>query len=115
MRIVHIEDFFHPDAGYQVNILSKYQASLGHEVYVLTSEFEKIPNELKYFFGNVNIDALDDEFNKKYKVKIIRIPLVAYISGRSIYSSRIFNTVDKLKPDILYVHVMILILVLGTY
>jgi len=104
MRIVHIEDFFHPDAGYQVNILSKYQASLGHEVYVVTSEFQKIPNDLKYFFGNDNIKALDDEFNIKYKVRIIRVALVAYISGRSIYNSKIFRIIDELKPNILYVH-----------
>ena len=85
MRIVHIEDFFHPDAGYQVNILSKYQTRLGHEVYVITSEFKKIPTYLKCFFGDENISALDDEFKKKYKVNIIRIPLIAYISGRAIY------------------------------
>lgn len=104
MRIVHIEDFFHPNAGYQVNILSKYQAKLGHEVYVVTSELNKVPSGLKDFFGNNNIKELDKEFYEKYDVKIIRIPLYAYISGRSIYSSRIFKIVDSLKPDIAYVH-----------
>lgn len=104
MRIVHIEDFFHPDAGYQVNILSKYQTRLGHEVYVITSEFKKIPTYLKCFFGDENISALDDEFKKKYKVNIIRIPLIAYISGRAIYNGKIFSIIDELKPDILYVH-----------
>jgi len=104
LKIVHIEDFFHPDAGYQVNILSKYQARLGHKVYIITSEFKKIPNELKYFFGDDDIYALDDEFIKLYKVKIIRVPLVAYISGRSIYNRKIFKIIDDLKPDILYVH-----------
>ncbi|MEN6411825.1 MAG: glycosyltransferase family 4 protein [Veillonellales bacterium] len=104
MRIIHIEDFFHPNAGYQVNILSKYQAKLGHEVYVVTSEFKKMPNELKYFFGNNSIETLDNEFDKKYNVKIIRVPLVTYISGRSIYANKIFKIVDELRPDILYVH-----------
>lgn len=38
MKIVHVEDFFHPDAGYQINILPKYMAKMGHEVVVITSE-----------------------------------------------------------------------------
>lgn len=29
MRIVQIEDFFHPDAGYQINVLSKVLAEHG--------------------------------------------------------------------------------------
>jgi glycosyltransferase involved in cell wall biosynthesis len=104
MRIVHIEDFFHPNAGYQVNILSKYQAKFGHEVYIVTSELEMIPSELKDFFGGNGIEEFDNEFYENYNVKIIRIPLYTYISGRSIYKSKIFRTVDNLNPDIVYVH-----------
>lgn len=104
MKIVHIEDFFHPDAGYQVNILSKYMAALGHEVYVITSEMDKMPSYLTSFFGKENLPEKDERFEKKYGVKIIRIPLKRYISGRSVYSGVIFKTVENIKPDILYVH-----------
>ena len=37
MRIIHIEDFFLSDTGYQINIIPKYQVIQGHEVYIVTS------------------------------------------------------------------------------
>lgn len=49
MRIVHIEDFFHPNAGYQINILPKYMVKQGHSVTIVTSEMEKIPEGLTVF------------------------------------------------------------------
>jgi len=55
MKIVHIEDFFHPDAGYQVNVLAKYLKKFGHEVIVITAEMDKIPEYLTRFFGRDNI------------------------------------------------------------
>jgi glycosyltransferase involved in cell wall biosynthesis len=104
MNIVHIDDFFHPDAGYQENILSKYQAQNGHKVTFVTSEAAKLPKVLTSFFNFSNIRERDLLFEKNTGVKVIRIPLYAYISGRSIYYESIFKTVDSLKPDILYVH-----------
>ena len=56
-KIVHIEDFFHPDAGYQVNILAKYLAKANYDVYIITAEFEKIPDYLTDFFGKENKNA----------------------------------------------------------
>lgn len=104
MRIVHIEDFFHADAGYQVNILSKYFTRRGHEVIIVTAEMEKIPEELTSFFGRDNVKKSDENFENKYNVKIIRIPVIKYISGRVVYDKSIFSIVDDLKPDVLYVH-----------
>ena len=74
MKIVNIEDFFHPDAGYQINILSKYLASFGHEVIIITAETDKIPDELTAFFKRDNIEQLDKDYTEKYGVKIIRLP-----------------------------------------
>jgi len=44
MKIIYIDDIFHPDAGYQANLLSKYWVKFGHEVYIFTSEMGKIPS-----------------------------------------------------------------------
>ena len=85
MRIVQIEDFFHPDAGYQVNILAKYFAKKGHEVVVVTAEMEKIPDELTSFFGKDNIDEKDRHYEQEYNVRIVRVPVKKYFSGRVIY------------------------------
>jgi len=104
MNIVHIEDFFHPDAGYQVNILAKYMVKQGHEVTVVTGEMDKIPETLTNFFGKENIEVADEVYKKKTGVKIIRIPLIGYVSGRAVFSGKIYKVVRNLNPDILYVH-----------
>lgn len=104
MRIVQIEDFFHPDAGYQVNILAKYFAKKGHEVVVVTAEMEKIPDELTSFFGKDNIDEKDRHYEQEYNVRIVRVPVKKYFSGRVIYKKCLKKIVNELKPDVLYVH-----------
>ena len=40
MTIAEIEDFFHPDAGYKINILSKYFARMGNETVIVTAELD---------------------------------------------------------------------------
>ena len=55
MKIVHVEDFFHPDAGYQINVLPKYLAKFGHEQVIITSEMDKIPDNLTQFFEIENM------------------------------------------------------------
>jgi glycosyltransferase involved in cell wall biosynthesis len=104
MRIVHIEDFIHPDAGYQPNVLSKLQAEQGHEVIIVTSELDKMPDFLTSFFGKDGIEEKDRKFYERTGVKIIRVPIIAYYSGRSIYTHTLFKVVDSLNPDIAFVH-----------
>lgn len=104
MRILQIEDFFHPDAGYQVNILSKYLVSAGHEVIIIAAEMEKVPEGLTSFFGREDIEKKDLEFEICNHVRVIRVPLLGYVANRFIYSSRIFKVIKEVEPDILYVH-----------
>lgn len=104
-KIIHIEDFFHPDAGYQVNILAKYLTTVNYEVFIVTAELSKIPGYLTDFFGKDDIEERDRAYADKYGVKIIRLPLRAYISGRAIYSTRqLQKVIREIDPDILYVH-----------
>lgn len=103
-KIVHIEDFFHPDAGYQLNLLAKYLVNEGYDVYIIASELNKIPANLTDFFGKDNILERDLRYEKKYGVKIIRVPIYAYVSGRSIYTNKIWEVIEDINPDILYVH-----------
>jgi glycosyltransferase involved in cell wall biosynthesis len=104
MKIIHIEDFFHPDAGYQINILSKYQAKAGNEVIIATSEMSDIPDRLKRFFGETDVQLRDEYFSKKFNVRIIRKATFGYFSGRAIYKPGFYKFVKSLKPDLLYVH-----------
>ena len=104
MNIVQVEDFFHPDAGYQINILSKYLVKAGHQVHIITSQLDKIPDYLTGFFGKENIAVKDHAYEVANGVHIHRVPIHAYLSGRAIYHRSIFSFIRCLKPDVLYVH-----------
>lgn len=104
MKIVHIEDFFHPEAGYQINILPKYMVRAGHEVTIITSEMDKAPKTLSRFFGMEGIEKKDSTYIREYGVKIIRLPLRAFISGRAVFTSALYRTIENEKPDVLFIH-----------
>lgn len=104
MNIVHIEDFFHPEAGYQLNVLAKYMALKGHKVTILTSELEKIPEYLISFFGKEDIYAKDSAYMSATGVKIVRLPIIKYLSGRTIWRHNLDNVLTAVKPDIVFVH-----------
>ncbi len=102
MRIVYIDDFFHPDAGYHSNLLSKYWALFGNEVAIFTAEAEKTPESLKSFFDYSDIEKKDKDFEQKNQVRIIRCPIWKVISGRAVYKREIFKRIDEYCPDIVY-------------
>lgn len=104
MKIVHIIDFFHPNAGYQVNVLSKYFVKLGNEVVVITSQLDKIEPDLLDFFGKDNIEQSDINFSDLTNVKIVRVPIWVYYSGRSIYTSKLKKVLESENPDIVFIH-----------
>jgi len=104
MRIVQIEDFFLPNAGYQINILSKYFAKQGHDVTIIAGTLDKMPSYLTSFFGKDGVEADDAKYTNETGVKIIRLPVIACISGRAIFGKKLERTVENLKPDVLYIH-----------
>lgn len=104
MRFVHVDDVMHPDAGYQINTLTKLQVEQGHEVIVVTAELDKFPTYLTSFFGKDNIPEKDKKFEENTGVKIIRHPLYAYYSGRAIYKPGLQKLIKSLNADVLFVH-----------
>lgn len=104
MRIVYICDFFHPDAGYHPNLLSKYWSRFGHSVVMLTSQLDRMPTSLTRFFDCRDIRAKDLAFEKAYGVPIIRCPIYRFVSGRSVYRPEIFRRLRQLDPDVVYVN-----------
>lgn len=104
MRIVHVEDFFHPDAGYQVNLLARLQQRDGHQVAVVTGELDKIPASLTAFFGTDDIIEKDRRYQRETGASIHRVPLLGYYSGRCVFHPKIFKVVHDLKPDVVFVH-----------
>ena len=96
MRIIEIEDFFHPDVGYQINILSKYLSRFGHEVHIITAKIDKVPSKLKNFFGGENIDEKDALYSDETGVMIHRVEVLGFISRRAIFKNEIVNMVNRM-------------------
>ncbi len=103
-HIVMIEDFFHPTAGYQVNVLSPYLIRAGYRVSILCGELDRFPDYLTAFFGKNDIGEKDERYTAENGIEVIRVKVKKYVSGRAIYGKEIFNIVKQLRPDILYVH-----------
>lgn len=104
MKIAAICDYVHPEAGYSINIYCKYWRRFGHEVYLLTSEMAKMPDSLTGFFGTDGIKEKDQAFYEKYGVRILRLPIITYKSGRSVYTREIFRRLKELDPDVIFVN-----------
>lgn len=104
MNIVEVEDFFHPDAGYQINILSKYLQRFGHQVTIITAELDKLPDYLTSFFGKEHIEERDKAYEEAFGVKIRRLPIKNFISGRAIFTDALLPTIRSYHPDVLFAH-----------
>lgn len=104
MRIIHFDQMFHPEFGDQINILPKYQVKQGHEVYIITGKNDVPHPRFKSFADLNNMDEKDEKFELDTGVKIIRIDIKRFISGRAIYKRGHKEIVDNLKPDILFCH-----------
>lgn len=104
MKIVQVENIFHPDAGYQINIISKYMVKFGHEVTIITANLDNINSDVVRFFGKDNIEERDALYEKKYGVNIVRLPVKRVISGRVQFGKEFIPTIKKENPDIVYIH-----------
>src|SRR5699024_8925176 len=103
MKIVHIEDYFKPTMGYQINILPAYQVEQGHEVIIVTGNMDLPDNEYQTNKENKFINQ-DKKYEERTGVRIIRVDVVKNISNRAIFNNKIFKIVNDLAPDIVYVH-----------
>ena len=104
MRFTHIEDFFHPDAGYQLNLLARLQVKDGHEVFIIASEMSNVPDYLKSFFGDHDIENKDEIYFKNTGVRIIRCPSFFWLSGRAFLKKNIYTLIESIKTDVLFIH-----------
>lgn len=96
MKVVHVEDRFEPEAGYQINELIKEQVSLNYDITVITSN-------IPIFSDIQDLKEKDKAFEKKYSVHIIRLnPL--FVFSQRFYFKRLFRRIDSLKPDIVFLH-----------
>ena len=104
MRIVHWDEMFHPNFGYQINILPVYQRKQGHEVIILTAEKPDEHPTFAAFAQKTDIAEADRRFSQETGVKIIRLPIYGVVSGRVIYKPGYLKKINSLKPDVVMCH-----------
>jgi glycosyltransferase involved in cell wall biosynthesis len=99
MRIVHIEEAFHPQYGYQVQNFCRHH-SKAHEIHVVTgatlrSKFvTETPEDLK---------RLDAAFTERNGTIIHRLP-VAFQLKHKTWLGGLRQTLDKINPDVVFCH-----------
>lgn len=105
MKILHIDETFHPAFGYQANPLAKFQQKQGNEVYIATPTKEFL-YPVYHEFGDYGEHLVEQDaaYEKTTGVKIIRIPAKGYFMKRLVYGKEIFDVVEQVKPDVLFVH-----------
>lgn len=104
MRIVHFDQMFHPEFGDQINILPKFQVKQGHEVTIVTGKVDVLHPRFENFADNNDMDQKDKEYEFQTGVKIVRIDIKKFISGRAVYKKGYKELIDGLHPDILFCH-----------
>ena len=103
IKIVHVEDRFHPDMGYQINFAAKYHRK-EFEMHIITSNSLSIWNHDRSLTEKI-IAEKDRIFETKYDVHIHRLPVVfEKENGYNLLMSGITKKIYELKPDILFIH-----------
>ena len=104
MKIVHVDETFHPSFGYQINSLAKYQRMEGNEVWILTTDEKHLHPAFRFANDNDRILESDKEYQKSTGVKIIRLPVKKYISNRAIFCMDLYKKIKQLSPDVVMLH-----------
>lgn len=102
MKIVHVclIGTFTDKRNYQENVLSKYHAKLGHEVYVITSKWIQSDD------GHPHVVDPRDNYIDENGVHVIRL----HLKGKqNLYKKfkrydGLFETLTEIKPDFIFIH-----------
>lgn len=107
MKILHWDEAFHPSFGYQINSLAKYQALEGNQVTIVSSDhIDTFPVFKNFQNTNLDVDKLDDEYSKKYNIKIVRWPWhrSKLAKSRIIHNRGFLKFLRDYDADIIMVH-----------
>lgn len=96
MRIIHVEDYFDPSAGYQINELLFASKDSDDEIILITSK-DMTPFHKQYDYEK------DREYELNTGVKIIRLDYLLKLSTRLILKKLNF-IIDSLSPDLVFFH-----------
>lgn len=101
MKVLHIEDRFHPDMGYQINYFAEFHDRL-IDFNILSSKSFSLWNVTD---PNYLLTKRDREFENNNDVKIIRLDSSLTRGNKyNIWLRKLFETIERINPDVIYVH-----------
>lgn len=101
MKVLHIEDRFHPGMGYQINFFAKYHRS-DYEFSILTSDSSRLWTASG---DQEDLRKVDESCEKEQQVKIYRLPAALDRRTRqNLWMKGLIRTIQDIDPDILFVH-----------
>jgi len=105
MIIVHLIDYFQPKVGYQEYFLAREQQKMGHQVFVVTSNYYyPFPNYEKGYKKILGRRLLSKGLSIEEGVSVERLPSWEIMPGRLIILLTLKTTFLKLNPDVVFCH-----------
>lgn len=98
MKIIHICQYYNEGYGYQENLLPRYQAKLGHEVMVITSD------RTNYFSGKRIPKIVGTGEFEDNGIRILRLPIKGEFKARFVVFANLYDILKKEKPDYIFHH-----------
>lgn len=101
MKVLHIEDRFHPGMGYQINFFARYH-NPDQDFFILSSDSARLWSASE---DDVDLHSVDAEFERTNKVSIVRLPVAMDRRNRqNLWLKGLIRAIHQINPDILYVH-----------
>ena len=102
MKIAHICLNAYTDGwGYQENLLSHYQMKEGHDVTIISSLTHLAPYLKEKEILEIKSRGCEYTYNG---VKTFRLKTSIHTTGLTVHNPRLFRTLCKVKPDIIFHH-----------
>ncbi len=98
MKIVHICQYYNDGYGYQENLLPRYQAKLGHDVVVITSDRKS------YFTGEGKPKIVGTGEFSDQGIRIVRLPISSEFKGRYVRFENLTGILGSERPDYIFHH-----------
>ena len=98
IKILHICQYYNDDWGYQENLLPRYQAKLGHEVVVVTSD------RRPYYVGDTNPRIIGTGTFDDNGIRVERLPIKWEFRNRFVVFENLMNVLEREKPDYIFHH-----------
>ena len=103
-RIVHVEDHFHPDMGYQLNYTARYKGEV--EIHIISSSSLNLWSQEISLTSEAILEK-DRLFEKEFDIYIHRLPVsYAKKNGYNLLMKGIVKKIYEIMPDVLFVHAL---------